>query len=355
MITEKRPEFIGVPNSEHALFTRTMTGIPSLAISKKGRLWATWYAGPTPAEDQNNYCVLTTSKDGGYTWKEVCIVDPDGPGPRRTFDPEIWIGPDNILRWFWCDRSGTGNTGIDTDTLWMMEIGDPDFVPPGKFPDPRSIGKGVMMSKPIILCDGTWALPVSKRFKDYSVEMLVSVDGGKTFSTRGAATIPESDRTFDEHHFVQLKNGNIWCLARTLSGIRESISTDCGATWSELIPSRIRHTSSRFFISRLESGNLLLVKHGSIAVQTPGREKLMAFISKDDGESWKGGLMLDEREGVSYPDGQQAADGTLFITYDYDRYGARQILFAVFTEADVLTGKNASGRVRLRNIISTHG
>ena len=64
------------------------------------------------------------------------------------------------------------------------------------------------------------------------------------------------------------------------------------------------------------------MKHGPIEKKT-GRSHLTAFVSKDDGRSWEGGLMLDERGGVSYPDGQQTADGTIYITYDFDRTGAR--------------------------------
>ena len=62
--------------------------------------------------------------------------------------------------------------------------------------------------------------------------------------------------------------------------------------------------------------------------------------------------MLDERGGVSYPDGQQAADGTIYITYDFDRIGKRHILFSTFREEDVLAGKPISGAVRLRQIVS---
>lgn len=352
MITKRNPEFIGAPDATHAPETRGMAGIPSLAISPNGRLWATWYAGKKPAEDESNYCILATSSDGGGTWNEICIVDPDGEGPRRTFDPELWVGPDGCLRWFWCDRAGTGKSGMDTDMLWMMEIGDPEHVPLNAFPQPRVIGPGVMMNKPIVLHDGTWALPVSKWFSEKSAEMLVSEDGGKTFHVRGAANIPNDNRTFDEHQFVELKNGHLWCLARTKSGIHESVSTDGGVTWPELRPSPIRHLSSRFFITRLASGNLLLVKHGQIDVQTTKREQLMAFLSKDDGQTWEGGLLLDERAGISYPDGQRAADGRIYIVYDFDRFATGQILFASFTEADVAAGNTISGRVQLRHVIS---
>ena len=41
MITTTKPEFVGAPDAAHARATRTMTGIPSLAVSKGGRLWTT--------------------------------------------------------------------------------------------------------------------------------------------------------------------------------------------------------------------------------------------------------------------------------------------------------------------------
>ena len=45
--------------------------------------------------------------------------------------------------------------------------------------------------------------------------------------------------------------------------------------------------------------------------------------------------MLDERKGISYPDGFQAPDGTIFISYDRNRDTDGEILLARFTEADV--------------------
>jgi hypothetical protein len=61
----------------------------------------------------------------------------------------------------------------------------------------------------------------------------------------------------------------------------------------------------------------------------------MAFLSADDGRTWSGGLLLDQREGVSYPDAAQGADGTIYVIYDYDRRGAREILMARFSEEDI--------------------
>ena len=83
-----------------------------------------------------------------------------------------------------------------------------------------------------------------------------------------------------------------------------------------------------------------------------GRSKLKAFLSEDDGRTWKGGLMLDERKGISYPDGFQAPVGTIYISYDRNRSTDGEILLARFSEEDVLEGKLVGPRSRLRMLIS---
>jgi hypothetical protein len=95
------PRHVGPPQPEQAATNRAFSGIPSIAVAPRGRLWATWYAGVTPGEDLNNYVVLSTSGDGGATWQEVLTVDPDGGGQVRAFDPELWMSPDGRLFFFW--------------------------------------------------------------------------------------------------------------------------------------------------------------------------------------------------------------------------------------------------------------
>jgi len=344
--TRTPPQYVGPPTALQAV-TRAFTGIPSLAVSPRGRLWATWYAGPTPGEDHNNYVVLSTSGDGGRTWQEVLVVDPDEAGPRRAFDPELWIAPDGKLRWTWADRVGRDSK---TDGLWMLVWDDPD-AEASSWAQPVHITEGVMMCKPLVLSTGEWMLPVCTWFTEQSSKAVVSLDQGQTWTIRGGATMPQEHRLFDEHMFIERKDKSLWLLARTKYGIGESVSTDCGATWTELQPSKLKHPSARFFIRRLASGNLLLIKHGPLFTQT-GRSHLTAYLSKDDGATWEGGLMLDERQGVSYPDGQQDKDGLIRIVYDFDRTGARQILMASFREEDVWSGKADSPTVSLRTVVS---
>ena len=342
------PQHVGPPQPQHALATRAFQGIPSLAVSPGGRLWATWYAGKTPGEDQNNYVVLSTSGDSGLSWRDVLVVDPDGEGSVRAFDPEVWLAPDGTLRLFWAQAV---EHDLTVGGVWCLTTAEPEREQ-ATWQAPARLTDGVMMCKPLVLSTCEWALPSATWFVTNSARMVVTSDQGRTWSLRGACNVPNAVRNCDEHMFVERANGDLWLLVRTTSGIGESVSADRGVTWPELAPSAIAHPTSRFFIRRLASGNLLLVKHGPLTTRT-GRSLLTAFVSSDDGLTWGGGLLLDERAGVSYPDGQQAADGTIRIIYDYNRTTDRQILMAAFREADAAAGQAVSGAVSLRQLVSS--
>lgn len=349
------PAHVGPPLALHATTNRAFQGIPSLAVAREGRLWATWYAGVTPNEDGNNYVVVSTSGDGGDTWQEVLVIDPDAGGPVRAFDPEIWLAPDGRLFVFWAQGVGDNDDArvkaAVKGGVWCVTTDTPNLPRP-KWSAPRRLTDGVMMCKPLALSTGEWVLPASTwRLDDHSARMVVSTDRGATWSLRGACHVPLADRGHDEHMFIERRDGSLWLLARTRYGIGESVSTDRGRTWPELKASAIPHPTARFFITRLGSGNLLLVKHGSMAARS-SRSHLTAFLSRDEGRTWTGGLLLDERVGVTYPDGQQAADGVIRITYDFSRVGARHILFASFREEDVAAGKDVTGAVRQRQLVS---
>ena len=203
-----------------------------------------------------------------------------------------------------------------------------------------------------MLSSGEWALPISRwKEHDESAQVVVSTDAGTTWVVRGACDVPSAERDYDEHTLVERKDGSLWMLVRTKYGIGESVSTDRGATWPDVVPSTIPHPSARSFIRRLGSGNLLLVKHGPLDTRT-NRKLLTAYVSTDDGHTWGGGLLLDERTGVSYPDGQETPDGLIRIMYDYNRVADREILMATFREADAAAGKDVTGDVRLRQRVS---
>jgi len=322
-------------------------GIPGIERAANGRLWAVWYGGGT-GEGDENYVMLATSGDDGETWSDLKVVI-DPPDPVRAFDPCLWHDPRGRLWLFWAQsyHRFDGRAGV-----WVIQTSDSGSESP-RWSDPRRLCNGVAMNKPTVLGSGEWLLPAcvwrSSKRSDVPEEekrpnVFASTDCGSTWMRRGGPVVPEG--SFSEHMVVEKGDGRLWMLVRTDYGIGESHSADGGRTWDELNPSEIQHATARFFIRRLLSGNLLLVKHGPITRRT-GRSHLTAYLSLDDGRTWSGGLLLDEREGVSYPDGVQAPDGKIYVIYDYSRFYAKQILLAIFREEDVAAGKLVSEEARL--------
>ncbi|MFM7539091.1 MAG: exo-alpha-sialidase [Planctomycetota bacterium] len=329
----------------------------------KGRLWACWVAG---GDSPKAFFVLATSDDDGETWsKPRLVVDshsPSIPGDRSILVGNLWTDPLGRL-WLIFDQSMDmfdGRAGV-----WASVCDNPDALTPA-WSAPRRIWHGVTLNKPTVLSSGEWMLPISLdqregfgMFKGLFRELdplrganvFVSADKGATWQRRGAVRFPEPD--WHEHMIIERKDKSLWMLARTRTGIMQSTSVDGGRTWaSPTEPEGIRQPNARFHVRRLSSGRLLLVKHGEKVNSHSGRVGLSAWLSDDEGKTWQGGLLLDERKGVSYPDGFQAPDGTIYISYDRNRATDGEILMARFTESDVRAGKMSGPKSKLKMLVS---
>lgn len=318
-------------------------GVPGIERTAKGRLWV---IHGRDVESPRNYQVLIRSDSNGRNWSDpkLMILPQEGV---RAMSATIWIDPTGRMWVFWGQSFGQqdGRYGI-----WAITTDDPDAENP-KWSEPRRLGDGIMLNKPTVLSNGNWLFVSSVWKADHSIKVYATTDQGKTFKLRGAANVlPPETRGPDEPMIVERKDGSLWMLVRR-RGIAETISQDDGKTWSPVKQTSLPHPTARFFLRRLNSGALLLVKHGPLDERTR-REKLMAFVSDDDGRTWQGGLLLDEREKVTYPDGVQAPDGTIYIVYDYNRTPNGEVLMATFTESDVRAGKPVSGKVRQRGEVA---
>ena len=329
----------------------------------KGRLWACWVAG---GDSPKAFFVLATSDDDGETWsKPRLVVDahsPNLPRDRSILVGNLWTDPLGRL-WLFFDQSMDmfdGRAGV-----WAAICENPDAKAPA-WSRPRRIWHGVTLNKPTVLSTGEWMLPISldqrggfgpfkgafRKLDPWrGANVFVSTDRGATWQRRGGVRFPSPD--WHEHMIVERKDGTLWMLARTAKGIMQSMSSDSGRTWSRpSFPVGIKHPVARFHVRRLASGRILMVKHGKTMDTHEGRSKLTAWLSDDEGRTWKGGLMLDERKGISYPDGSQAPDGTIYISYDRNRSTDGEILLARFTEQDVLERRLVGSRSKLRMLIS---
>lgn len=353
-------EVLTSPEEDYLTSVSKFQGIPGIEITQNGRLWATWYAGGE-TEGPDNYVILITSTDKGKTWsKPITVIDP--PGNVRAYDPTLWIDSEMRLWLFWaqCLSKKNGNIFDGVGGVWGIHTNDIESETP-TWTSPVRLANGVMMNKPTIISNGEWAFPtalwydccggkVSDDLKnEQHANITISEDKGNSFYFRGGADLDH--RVFDEHMIVELNDKRLWMLIRTEYGIGESFSDDLGKNWSTGKDSGIPGPNSRFFIRRLESGNLLLVNHQVDHENQRLRHSLTAYLSDDDGQTWQGGLLLDERESVSYPDGKQDSDGNIWIIYDHDRCGHGHILLARFREEDIMAEKLISEHAELKIIV----
>ena len=352
---------------------RAFQGCPSVTASPKGRLWAGWISGDG-CEGDGNVTIVVTSGDGGKTWsKPVFAID--RPGPLRSLDPGFWTDPDGHVWIFWGQIYSfwDGRAG-----LWASRAADPED-PDTAWTPPVRLSDGYLKNKPTVLSNGTWLFPVE--FMPYAkpiqgdqyhmeenrgpfayareswervMSVYASTDKGRSLALLGRSFVPERERCYPEHMIVERRDGSLLMFGRTRTGIARSESLDGGRTWSPMAPFEIKNPNTRFHLRRLKSGALVLVKNGPLHERT-SREQITVYVSDDDGQTWTGGLVLDGRKNVSYPDLTESADGFLHVVNDFEREKAREIVHHRFTEADVRAGRLVTPGSRLGDLVSRAG
>ncbi len=339
---------------------RMWQGIPGIEVTKGGRIFYCAYSGGI-TEGAGNFAFLLCSTDGGKSFRELAVADPGPEG--RTFDPTLWIDPLGRLWFIW--------STAPQNRVEFARLDDPDG-DLNAWSEVKKLGFDIMLNKPIVAKNGDWLFPCAV-WKDgllscgwgndgnpVGSHVFVSRDQGESFALLGTAFA--KDRWFDEHMLLEQLDGSLSMFIRTRYGIAKAVSTDGGATWSEGVDAGLGGPNSRFYIGRLQSGNLLLVNHRHFV----GRNNLTAMLSEDDGKTWPYALLLDERTPVSYPDVSQTPDGTIYIAYDFQRGAhyhpntdytnhARALLYARVTEEDIRAGELISKSGSLKNTASILG
>lgn len=352
----KAPEILINPQeAEYQRGNQAWQGIPSIGRGANGRLWATWYGGSTD-ENEYNWCVLYTSDDDGNTWKGPKVVVQPREEFVRAFDPNLWTDPKGRL-WFIWNQSYfhfDGRCGV-----WAMYTENPDTEDP-VWSEPQRLCDGIVMCDPVVLKNGDWLLPTAiwgwglceEMARDRHSNAYISRDEGASWQYAGSVQKTEGRYNCDENMIIEQTDGSLRMLVRTMLGIEESYSHDGGFTWTDAVDAHISKVVSRFYITQLASGRQLLIFNDP-PEESNVRSHMTAALSEDDGATWPYRLVLDEREGVSYPDAVEA-DGYIYAIYDRNRYSDMEILMAKFTEADILAGKIIDPASGLQIIVSNN-
>lgn len=340
--------FINGPDPR--LEDRKFEQVPAIGTSADGKqIFVAWYSGGS-APGPGNYVTLSVSQDDGKTWLNDQLAIYPKSAEYRFFDPAFWRNKDGQVYLFYGSVKDSliwdGFGGVNgLEIAW-----DGTKVTHG---ESKRMMDGVMSNKPLHLASQDLAL-----FPVYVDKPLASDSSGKAFPENGAfiqvldhsksndlgavtrysrIQIADSIRIHDEPQLVELSDkGDLMVMVRTTKGIYFSKSSDYGKTWTAVEPFTASGptTSSRFYLGKLASGNLLLISNSSTT-----RNNMTAFISKDGGKTWPHKLLLDARENVSYPDADQTPDGNIHVVFDRERTTAKDILYCRFTEEDVIKGE----------------
>ncbi len=311
-------------------------GIPGVEVTPGGRLYVAFFSGGPREPHPENTIYMTVSADGGETFAAAKVLA-EPRGGARAFDPTLWLAPTGDL-WLIFNR---GNKKAGEHGVYARVCQEPD-AGTSVFGEEFRVGYDVPFSfrinKPTVLSSGEWVMPVT-----YAGEPVhdwfagdaqrqgvgISHDEGLTWALYGGVEAPEWAL---ENMVVEREDGTLVMYIRTGAGVLwRGLSRDGGLSWSTGEPTGITNPGSRFFIRRLPGGDWLLIN----SPHSKERTGIVACLSKDEGESWRGRLVLDERQKVSYPDAARAPDGTIYAVHDRDRYGAAEILLTVFRKKDI--------------------
>ena len=341
------------PNDEkYSENIRNFQGCPTLAVTPKGRIYVGWYSGGTREPHMENYNILVYSDDQGKTWsKPLLVIESSKNNFIHALDIQLWTDPKGHLHVFWVQN----NTKLQPEVMpkaeknqplvcvdgymfddfvhseWEMICENPDAENP-VFSEPKYMDKGFLRCKPLVL-NNNRILAFNYDQTESRYGYSISDDGGKTYNHRYGAE--KVSTMFDETMAYQLEDGSIRMLARSDIGeLVESYSYDNGDTWTDAKSSGIDSPNTRFYIYKIAPNQVLMVNND----HRTSRTNMSVYLSLDDGKTWTYKMLIDDRNDISYPD-VDFYDDNIYIAYDRERCGAKEILFVKTSIEDLKTNK----------------
>jgi predicted neuraminidase len=197
---------------------------------------------------------------------------------------------------------------------------------------PEKLPEGILgpiKNKPVQLSDGTIVSPSSIETKEsWKIHVEKSMDFGKTwqFIPIDAA----SEFNVIQPAILIHANNKLQILCRSKNNaIVQTLSDDNGNNWGALTKTELPNPNSGIDAVTLKNGWYLLVYNPTIQGHED-RAKLNVAISKD-GIKWADAMILENEEKgeFSYPAVIQANDGSVHITYTYNRVNIKHVVLEV--------------------------
>ncbi len=372
------------PYHKHRINLRVFQGCPQIEISQGGRLWATWFGSNIQAErapfHKDQFSVISTSADGGKTWKEVFVFDPSDILGGGASDPMLWKDPQGQIRFIGLrniDFKGKDSFASSAWEFTMLDAEDEHTA----WSAPRLLGnKNISVMKPLIFPDGTFMRSMDD-FKLVGKPDAVrirflreDINGRPIFISELPA---DADASFAEQMPIIKKDGSLFTFYRARKGQKFAESTDGGRTWKPggYYPMQFS-IDTKCILKTLPSGRILLVANDVQIKEREGRNiyfyrdqlgrerelssprtaraRMTAYLSDDDCQSFNHKILLCDDGQISYPSATLGEDGSIYIVYDQGRgtIGQHTIFLSKIREEDILAGKLLNEDSFLNTIVS---
>lgn len=341
----------GYPWADTGIRLWTREGI--LRRMSPGNLMCTWTTGGYSEPVPGNYTMVSYSRDDGQTWTPPQVLFRHSH--RGLFTTELFVPRDGEIHAFLQTYGmGTWMTQLHSYRAISRDCGQ-TWVGPHSIPGGA---QNVWVNQGIVHSSGRWVIPVSwsehigeewcepsvgqpamspcvggrvapmvqlpwggdtqlwyrtgnawaDRNHRYPIGVLISDDGGASFSVRGYLC-RQTPNHFIEPKVVELTGGRLAMLTREKSGgwLWRSDSLDCGETWSALECTSIPNPSSKVRLLRASDGRTYLIHNptGADGAHWGHRSPLSLWVSEDDMRTWavKVDLVRDPNRNLNYPDG----------------------------------------------------
>jgi predicted neuraminidase len=292
----------------------------STIVETPSGLVASWFGG---THERHPDVGIWVSRRVGAQWTEpVEVANGVQAGVERlpTWNPVLFRLQDGALKLYY-------KVGPNPREWWGMQMTSADDGETWSSPEPLPEGiLGPIKNKPVRLPGGDILSPSSSEQEGdiWKVHFERSTDQGKTWVSTGPVNDGVTIRAIQPSILIHA-DGGLQALGRTrASGMFTIGSDDQGLTWGEMGLLDLPNPSSGTDAVTLADGRHLLVYNHNTrdATSNKGRSPLNVALS-NDGIHWRAALVLendpDAPDGFAYPAVIQAADGTVHITYTWQR------------------------------------
>jgi len=258
-----------------------------------GRLLLAWSNFVGGFDDHaDGYIAAKISADGGYTWSEPFVLQPN-TGKCNVMSVSFLPSGNDVL-FFYLQKDG-----VDHDLNCFMKRSS-DCCKTWSDPVRVSIvdGYNVVNNGRVIRARNNRILVPAAYYENYLNNKCTvgicyySDDDGVTWQrSKQSVVLEDSNTGLQEPGLVELKDGSLMMIIRSDKGyIYKSKSSDCGDTWSTPEPMPLVSCVSPATVKRIpDTDKLLMIWNPSVFGKYASwrdRWPLCSAISEDEGETW---------------------------------------------------------------------